>query len=230
MTTLRLPMPVVKRLASALLPHCSDDMITPALTNVVVGGEMGTFAYSTNRYTIGRYDLTNIMDEPGVTFSIPKDVLTAVSRIGKSTVPVDLGAYEVVFERIEREARQAQMSVRVVLPGDDDEPEETHWMRVWHILPEPEKYPSFAKLYSNLVAEPRDVMLLDPIGLDRFASFSKLTREKMRVHLCELQRGEVGVMLIEIGTRFKGLMMMNQPGSLDNFGQSIVAPAKEKSE
>lgn len=83
MSTLTIPLALMRDVATLLLPHASDDDITPVITTAALQQEDGKlWLIATDRYSVARYDLTG---EAGVSldgepFLIPRDTMLWITR------------------------------------------------------------------------------------------------------------------------------------------------------
>jgi len=225
-----MPLLDAKRLAAALLPHIDKDRITPVLNHVVFrpGSEGGVFAYSSDRYTIGRYDLTNIVDEVPGDMMIPRHVLSAVAVLGKATLPRDLDQYRIEFEQFDSPSGFTYFSATAVW-HNADEMEDTHWQRRWDVLPfrgGSDRFPPVEKLFAEFIPGEVSVIGLGPEQLEKFTGYARATRfTPIKVTLAATGEGRnrLAPHLIEIGDRFKGLIQPNLLLSNTGYGTDLAA-------
>lgn len=214
-----------KLLASALVPHASKDDVTPALKQIALGGEHGQYAIATDRYTVGRYDLTNVVigDLPTEVFLIPRDVLSAVRSLGGATLVRlhDEHNYRVVFETLEvGKIRYIQAKV---IWHSEELGDMVHWMRTWD-QPAISNFPPVARLFRQVKAGGGPAVLLGPEHVDKFTGYARAMGTKMLVTMTE-GSGErrLAPLLVEIGPRFKGLIQPNILLHREGLGPDLIA-------
>lgn len=242
MSTLTLPLLDAKELSKALVPHVTRDNITPILTHIVVGGDYGSFAYATDRYTIGRFDLTNIIvgEAPAETFWIPGAALAAVGNIGDKSLPdnmIALSEYRVQFERIQlSEKSAAHFQVTVLSPSMEKDQEGVFypvWMRTWRVPSNPGNFPPLAKLFTDFLPSEREVIHLQAEQLSKFTSYAKTYKYigLLRITMTAPSGGRnVAPILVEIGNRFKGLVQESLVLDPKGFGRDLGADNKARVE
>lgn len=218
-----------KELARAIAPHASRDDVTPVLTGIAVGGEHGSFAYSTDRYTVGRYDLTNVLMDDGVPDEemwIPRAALSWVMTIGKAWFlnPFTPG-YIVHFETVHRDSKLGASYTSVTLEWRGEEVTEVHAMRTFPANGAKGNFPPVSRLFREFVRGATDRTTLKGEHLDKFVGYSKYAREIMQVTLPEAPLRPV---LIEIGKRFKGLIQPHLAIGPDPFGTDLAADNAER--
>jgi len=207
-----------KELAWALVPHTSDDKVTPVLRNVALGGDLGNFAYATDRYTVGRFDLTNMVDGdmPTEMILIPGKALAAVRSLGPTTLPNSLFAseYLIRFETIE------VASVNYVLAKaiwrTEDQGDMVQWMRSWLVPTSVGNFPPVSRLFTVTPGVDTYRTHLMAEHVDKFTRYAAHIESPIRITLTERVNQKDSPVLVEIGRRFKGLI---QPTIvLDSFG------------
>lgn len=226
-SVVEIPLWDVRDMAAALVPHASKDDVTPTLTYIAV---QGNFAYSTDRYTVGRYDLTNVLkSEPNdEAFFIPARALSAVRMLGPATLPgFNLQEYVVRFSVSSRDEKTRMIHVQVVWKSESDRiPDEVHWMRTWFIPANKLIMPRVPRLFDEFTQGDRSRLTLGGDHLGKFTGYSKYKRSAMRV---TLPAGEKNApVLVEIGMRFKGLIMPYTVIDSATFGVDLAAQNAEK--
>lgn len=226
MTMLSMPLLDAKRLAAALLPHISKDTVTPVLTHVAFqrGSEGGVFAYATDRYTVGRYDLTNIVDEIPDGMMIPRHVLAAVAVLGKATLPRALVDYRIEFEKFDSPSGFTYFSATAIW-HNADEMEDTHWMRRWDATRTTMYFPPVEKFFAEFLPGEVSVVGLTPEQVEKFTGYARsIGFTPMKVTLASDEDGKrMAPHLIEIGDRFKGLIQPNLMLGDTGYGTNLAA-------
>lgn len=230
-SVLTMPLLDAREMAAALVPHASKDDVTPVLKVIAVGGRKGSFAYATDRYTVGRYDLTNIVETmPEENVLIPASALSAVRMLGHATLPGhSLSEYAVEFERTSRPKSLEVLTAKAIWHPDPNSPAEVQWMRTWFLQTRSDTiYPPVEKLFNDFVRGPQSRTHLSGEQLGKFAGYSKYLNDAMRV---TLPVGEKSPILIEIGTRFKGLLMPSVVSSTwPSFGNDLAEENSKREE
>lgn len=234
MTILSMPLLDAKRLAAALLPHTSKDWITPVLSHIVLrpGSEGGVFAYASDRYTIGRYDLTNIVEGEYDGMMIPRHVLSAVGALGKATLPRDLGMYRIEFEQFASPSGFTYFSATAIW-HNAEEMEDTHWQRRWDVASSAGTFPAVEKLFADFIPGEVSVLGLTPEHVEKFTGYAKSSRfTPIRVTLAAKGEGHkrLSPHLIEIGDRFKGLIQPNILLGGTGYGTDLAAENVKRAE
>lgn len=238
MSSLILPLADAKQLAKAIVPHASRDNVTPVLTHVVVGGAFGSFAFASDRYTIGRYDLTNVIlgDVPEEDFFIPAKALQAVGMIGSASLPhdVSLSDYVVRFE-VSGDDKAPLFSATVLFRTErDGEPVFVpHWMRTWEMwfdLRRPLTFPNVRRLFDDFIPGERELVHLGSEHLEKFTGYARqYGLGPIRITLSAPTEGtKTAPILIESGRRFKGLIQEFLVISGEVFGHDLAAENKAK--
>ncbi len=214
-----------KQLAAALVPHASRDDVTPVLTQIALGGEHGQYAVATDRYTVGRYDLTNVVigDMPTEVVLIPWHALAALRTLGKATLPnnIDMLNYRVVFDTL-TVGKLTYLQAKV-LWHDEALGDMVHWMRTWLIPSSYGNFPPVAKLFRGVKAGGSQVNL-GPEHVTKFTGYAKTINSSMRVTLTEgTNEARLSPILVEVGKRFKGLIQPYRPLDADQFGPDLLA-------
>jgi hypothetical protein len=221
-----MPLEAAKNVARALLPHVGTDNVTPTLTGVYFDGQ---FASATNRYTVGRYDLTNLLAD-GSTESgvwVPREALASVLTVGKTTLRWGnrLMDYVAIFETVKESGSTAYTSVEIEWRPVSGAPE-VHWMRVFNANGATGNYPPVGRLIDGF--QPGEQMRVGLHG-DHLAKFTSLTRREnapLRVTLSKdpvvSGRKSGGPMLIEVGSRFKGLIQPSLILNPESYGRDIA--------
>lgn len=225
-----MPLLDAKRLAAALLPHIDKDRITPVLNHVVFrhGSEGGVFAYASDRYTIGRYDLTNIVEGDFDGMMIPRNVLAAVAVLGKATLPRELNQYRVEFEQFASPSGFTYFSATAIW-HNAEEMEDTHWQRRWDVIASrggSDRFPNVEKLFAEFLPGEVSVVGLGPEHLEKFTGYARATRfTPIKVTLAATGEGRnrLAPHLIEIGDRFKGLIQPNLLLNNTGYGTDLAA-------
>lgn len=214
MQTLELPLHNAKLMCKALLPHISKDDVTPALTGMHLGGDYGNFAYASDRYTVGRYDLSNLTTElPGEAMFIPRDAVAWLANMGNTMLLNDLfsSSYRVTI-RTDDETHTCQVTVTWVVEGE----EQPHLMRVFRTPKHRTSAPPMGKLFDGFKRGGDARVHVGPGHLDKFVALAKFTRSEMRITLGGgTDQSKLSPILIEVGPRFKGLL---QPVRMDDNG------------
>lgn len=213
-----------KLLASALVPHASRDDITPPIKNIVLGGEHGNYAYATDRYTVGRYDLTHIVEDfPEEVLYIPRDLLSAIRSLGPASL-VDHHTesnYRLVIETVD--IGKMKYTKAKVLWHDEELGDTLHWMRTWNTITD-RGFPPIGRLFQDLYEGGAGTALLGPEHVDKFTGYAKRIRERVAVSFTSSERTKnLSPILIEIGTRFKGLLQPNLLVRRDGLGPDLLA-------
>lgn len=218
-----------KEMARAIVPHVATDRFTPAITVAAIGGErFGSFIYATDRYTVGQYDLTNVLLDDGAPDEemwIPRAALSWITTIGKAWLMWDAMADYVVVIETAPGANFAKTSVSFEYRPEGRDVE-VHILRTF-AAPSQGNFPPVHRLLLEFLAGERAVTHLSPDHLSKFTGYGKYLREPMRVTMPvtseRWSRMGGGPILIEIGKRFKGVI---QPTfSLDGrqFGKDLAA-------
>lgn len=235
MVGLTLPLVEAKHLAKALAPHASRDGFYPLLTNVVVGGEFGAFAYATDRYSVAQYDLTNIITEvPEEPFMIPVKALASLASLGKVTLPGDAtyGTYNILFETV-TVGKSTFFTASAVWTGLDGVGPMTHWMRSWEVLPSHGKFPAVPKFFTDFIPSPKERAHLSAAQLSKFTGYANQFPgiDNMRVTLGSLSTDLARVMfMVEVGNRFKGVITEQLMTPTMGYGRDIAKENQEKDE
>lgn len=237
-------LPVAKQLAQALLPHIGRDAVTPVLGGIITGGErFGQHAFASDRYTVGRFDLTNLFsDEPTGEVWVPREALYAVSVLGKASLLYGnlVSSYHVTF-RTGQENREWVTTVTVEYRPESGE-RIMHWMRVFGARGADGNFPPVDRLFESFI--PGEVMRVG-LGYEHLAKFRPIERNGMPLRITmpqEAKGNRAAPILIESGQRFKGLIQPNIifENGMTGFGKDIAmenlaaeqakaqaAPAKE---
>jgi hypothetical protein len=206
-------------MARAIAPHTSTDDVTPVLTGAVIGGEFGQYAFATDRYTVGRYDLTGLLDsdEPERVF-IPRQVLVFVSSVGNGWLPEHLGHYHVEFEHVADSGTRGRAVVRFWYRPDENT-NDLHLMRTWRTLGSEYNYPPVARLLERFLPlqASGNIVGVDARThvagkqVDKFSGYSRWSGDLMRITLpaASDNANKPQPTLIEVGRRFKGLIQPN---------------------
>lgn len=211
-----------KLLASALVPHASTHDITPALKNIVLGGQNGQYAYATDRYTVGRYDLTGVVDDlPEQELYIPRDLLSVIRSLGRASLVHDEHLYRLLVETLEV-GKVKYIQAKIVL-HDEELGDTVHWMRTWDSLAA-SGFPPVGRLFNDLVAGGDGTVLLGPEQVEKFTRYAMSIRERVAVTVTDSPRtGKLSPLLVEIGPRFKGLLQPNIMTQRFGLGADILA-------
>lgn len=212
MPTITIPLYDAKRLATALVPHTTQDDVTPVLSHVVIGGDNGAFAYATDRYTVGRYDLTNIVQEfPETEIQIHRDILSALRRVGGTVLPHsrDLDKYAVRISTVPIDKYRRQTTASVVFRGHDGDLNETHWMRLWESAVGYGNFPTVRTLLDGFVAGRAAKVVVNGPQVGKFSNFSRLYSVNMRLTMPQAVNNKLSPILVEVGNRLKGLIQPN---------------------
>lgn len=222
MTGITLSIPDAKLIAAALLPHTAPKGDTPVLRCIVI---RDGFAYASDRYTDGRYDLTNLIEDlPDEDFMIPGEVFSAIQRgLGDTTLPNTLfePSYRVRIETVGfGEARYIQAKV---VWTSEDLGEMLHWCRTWDYR-DWGKFPVVDRLFNDVLPGTRRWRVqLGPEHLSKFLPFAKLTRSNLRLTMTGPKLDKVASpILVECGTRFKGLVQPTLEGNGTEFGTDLA--------
>lgn len=227
MTTLVLRLDDMKELSTAISPHVSTDGVTPVLTGVVIGGRFGNYAFASDRYTVGRFDLANILDgdAPEEDFFIPGVALKAIAAVGRTTLPNEIyyGHYRVHLEYLEV-GKLHYLQARIVWNDEGEEPEMTHWMRTWLVPSSKGAFPSVHKFFERITSSPMARVVVNGAQLEKFTTYAKFKGEGMRISSTEGMDNKVASpLLIEIGRRFKALLQPMTNFSSDGFGADLLS-------
>jgi len=204
-----------KNIAAALVPHASGDKVTPVLMNIAFGGSLGNYAVATNRYTVGRYDLTNIIDDmPEETFLIPAKVFSIVRQIGPATLPDELymDNYQLRIETLTTQENVDYILLKVLWHYEDGS-DMVHFMRTWR-LPNwggSHNFPPVHRFFDDAVLSTDRVQAnLSAKYLDPFVSYAKHIDRPLLFSMIEPGAGimnrTLSPVLVEIGHRFKGFI------------------------
>ncbi len=222
MQTLTMPLTAAKLMCKAILPHISTDDITPSLTYALVEGN---YAFATDRYSVGRYDITNLADsgtdEPML---LPRKAVQFLASVGASVLLWDEAFYHA---RIEWMPHQHGRRVQVALVYDINDADEFHLVRVFEGGKDV-KFPPVARLFEDLKAGAERRFITVGGQLDKFVAFSRSSRHNLRVTTTRGGRADkLSPVLIEVGPRFKGLL---QPtGDIgSSFGNDIIDFASDQ--
>lgn len=208
---IELPLYAAKTMCKALLPHASRDNVTLALRGAWVTGK---FAYATDRYTVGRYDLTNLIeDEPTQALFLPLRALDTIARLGSSILPYGtLSEAQVVVEGVWGSTSEHPWPDHVYVGVSEEVRDHTStvWSRVFDATGADASRPPIERLFEKFV--PGERAALDTTGeqMRKFASFAASEREHMRITMPATSDSKFPApVLIEIGMRFKGLLQPN---------------------
>ena len=222
MTGITLSIPDAKHIAAALLPHTDLKGFTPVLRCIVI---RDGFAYASDRYTVGRYDLTNLIDDlPDEDFMIPGEVFSAIQRgLGNTTLPNTLfePSYRVRIETVGfGEARYIQAKV---VWQSEDLGEMLHWCRTWDYR-DWGTFPVVDRLFNEVMpGADRWRVQLGPEHLSKFLPFANLIRSNLRLTMTGLKLGKVeSPILVECGPRFKGLVQPILDPNGTGFGTDLA--------
>lgn len=237
MSSLVLPLLDAKQMSHALTPHASRDGFTPTLTMIAVGGDHGPFAYATDRYTVGRYDLTNIIigEVPAEPFLIPAKALAAVGSIGPASLPDPGGMsdYTVRFEESEQGSiRFVTVTVLFRMEFEGEEIFVPRWLRTWATVSKPGNFPPVWNLFDQFLPASRERTHLGGDHLSKFTGYAKAYRlGAIRITLSAAKsEGVNGPVLVEIGNRFKGLIQEYRVLDHDRFGKDLAEDNRSKDE
>lgn len=222
MPTLRLPLLDAKLMAAALIP-LTDEWRNSALGTVAVGHPDSQFAVASNRYVAGRYDLTNVASiYPETLMLIPVDLLSALLTIGPKTLieaPVQYDASIFVGSGPDGKKWQAQLTIAL---RDEDKEGPTHYMRVFNAVDQTLAFPPIARLFDQWVhgEEIVNPVVMNSEYLARFTTYARRVGSLIRLSFPRRRsssNGSDGV-LVEVGTRFKGIIMPYLTTYNDAFG------------
>lgn len=211
-----------KDMARAIVPHIATDTFTPAITNAALGGDLGSFVCATDRYSVGQYDLTNVLldGEPSETMLIPRAALSWITTVGKASLVVGaIAPYVVVI------TTSTVLNVtRTVVEFVNDyrgENEQTHLLRVFKTL-SGGNYPPVRRLFNEFEAGEQVKFGLFPEHVRKFTGYARIHRDLMQVTL----PSKAGKPLhIRIGARFQGLLMPSATEPTQTNGDSKDADA-----
>lgn len=229
MPAIALPIHDAKDMARALLPHVSREKYGPPALGGVYIDAASQYAYATDRYTIGRYDLTNIPlgTPPGEAMWIPSEALSAVARLGRGTLLHESWLhYRVVFD-----VNKPGVTLRVErsLPDEPVASPDLEYLRKFLSVGSPDKFPPVSRLFDQFVEGEVSRVALTPEHMDKFSAYQKTN--PMRIVFpapgSETIRGKA--ILVEMGRRFKGLI---QPVLLTNkgFGADLAADNRQRAD
>lgn len=225
-----LPLLAAKQMAQALLPHVGRDDVTPVLTGVLVGvGENRQYAFATDRYTVGRFDLSNLYtEEPTGEVWVHHKALSAVAALGKATLldsDSNSTSYHVTFRTGKDELMRWTTTVTVEYRPDSERvPNQIHWMRVFGALGADGNYPPVSRLLESFL--PGEQMRVG-LSYEHLAKFRPTERNgvPLRITLAKTPTGpgaKLSPILVESGTRFKGLiqpaLLLNEAG----YGEDLA--------
>lgn len=119
--TLTLPLYEAKRACAAILPHTSDDDVTPVITCAYVEGKS---IVATDRYTVARHELSA---EPSAPFMLHRSAVAWIARMNMRTLANHLNpdSYTLRIETPQREKGDnikralAQVTVTSEMYGDE---------------------------------------------------------------------------------------------------------------
>lgn len=230
MRRLTLPLLDAKEMAKALDPHISRDNVTPALTGIVVGGERhGQFAYATDRYSVGQFDLTNVATDPlDEELWIPRAALGWVSTIGPASLLHSPSNYVVRFEAFSFDG--VEVVIVTVIYHNVEGEEEVHLLRRFLAPMGKGAFPLVSRLFTEFLPGEAARFGVQGQHLDKFTGYAKSMRNgtPMRVTMPATHvGGPAKPILIEIGGRFKGLI---QPVTLvgGGFGNDIAEENRQR--
>ncbi len=214
-----MPLSVAKEMALMLLPHISTDGVTPVLTGAYIDGQ---YAYATDRYTVGRYDLTSLLGEgrSETPIWIPREALAILRTIGKASLRWGnrMDSYHAIFETVKESGSTAYTTLEIEWRPVSGHPE-VHWMRVFNANGATGNYPPVARLIDGFIPGEQMRVGLTPHHVAKFTSTQGRNPQPMRVTMSNApatNKKSGGPILIEVGLRFKGLI---QPSIiLDGFG------------
>lgn len=215
-----------KNLAAALVPHASGDGYTPVLGHIALGGSHEKYAVASDRYTVGRYDLTGIIigDLPTEEFLIPAKILSAVRALGPSTL-ADMHAplnYRVVVETLD--VGKLSYYQAKVLWHDNELGDIVHWMRTWVRTASVGTFPPVDRLFRLVKVGTNPTAMLSPEHVDKFTRYARSIGEKVVVTMTEGSGEKVNSpLLVEIGRRFKGLLQPNLIIDRHGLGPDLIA-------
>lgn len=231
-----MPLLAAKQMAQALLPHTATDNVTPVLMGAVLGGErFGQYAFASDRYTIGRYDMTNLLSvEPEEELWIPREALAILRTLGSKTLlwgdhPT---AYEVTFATMKQDGKYwvTEVTVDYVIEG---QPPITHWFRTFAARGADGNFPPTHRLIEEFI--PGELMRVG-LGYEHLTKFAPLERTGQPIRLTMPKASttnKLAPILVESGERFKGLIQPNlmfEGNGVTGFGPDLAMEnlAKEK--
>lgn len=230
MTTFTLSLVDAKHLAAALIPHISTDDVTPVLTGAQV---VGKYAVATDRYTVGRFDLTNMLvgtDELPEPLWIPRAALAWIKSIGfASLVDSAYINYRVRLTYIRHEKYEAEDLFRVEVMWRATKPEaedETHLLRTFRTVGARGNFPPLARLYEGFIPGEVSVIGLGATHLDKFTTYARYVDRHQPIRVtfpAPSTTTKLQPLLIEIGNRFKGLLQQNLIVNHEAFGHDLAA-------
>jgi len=234
MPSITVPLADAKHLAAALLPHISTDLVTPVLTGFQVAGK---YAVATDRYTVARYDLTNVLvgaDEVPEPIWFPRAALAWVKTIGQASLLYDFatGRYHVRFSSVKHERYESSdyVQVEVIWMGGEDEPnfEEVHLLRRFTTRGARGNFPSVDRLFEQFLPGETAVIGLGAEQVEKFTAYAKFANRPAPIKITFPRANATGnklmPSLVEIGQRFKGLIQPNI--ILDNAGYGVDLAAE----
>jgi hypothetical protein len=224
--TISLPLHMARTAAQAVLPHVSDDDVTPVLTHACITGDS---LVGTDRYSVGRYSIAS-EEEPAPDsrehedwersgevrrsgdgwdedFAIPRAALIRLASIGpgQTLLPRTLQHHCRVVIR-EDLSNEKFPIVWVALEDDGTRVYEQAYHRHVGI-----RFPPVARLIEEWTPSTDGTARfgLMPFNLDKITKFAG-RHEPIEVIAGAAQRkGVLGPMKVVIGTRFVGLLQPN---------------------
>lgn len=228
-----MPLEVAKQVARMILPHVGTDDVTPVLTGVYFESQ---HAYATDRYSVGRFDLTNMLSDDSTDGPVwvPREALAALRTVGKSTLRWGnrLLSYYVIFETVKESGSTAYTSVEIEWRPESGDPE-VHWMRVFNANGATGNYPPVSRFFETFIPGEEMRFGMAPHNLAKFTSPLGRTPEPIRVTMPATTSGKSGPILIEVGNRFKGFAQPSLILNGNGFGADIAMDnlaAKQKSD
>lgn len=220
----KVPLIAAKSMAKALLPHAARDRFLPSLYGAWV---TGTYAYSTDRYSVCRYDLTNLIDPVDEPLLLTTDALKTIAALGRSILPFGtLAQAELVAEQSATAVEGRTLLGVTVLDGYMGDDSEGVWFRAFLGAQRDTSPPPVDRLFDEFRRGAQESFTSaareggSPLG--KFASTAGSLRLPIRVTMPEqTQEGsKIKPVLVEIGDRIKGLFAP-QDDSPYNFGAPL---------
>lgn len=219
-----LPLVAAKEMARYLVPHVCRSSVTPALMGVVVGGErFGQHAFATDRYSLGRYDLTNLLTSGAEKeVWVPREALTILYTVGRHTLLYghSLDNYHVSFDTTKISASMARTVVEITYR--DGDLRELHWMRVFQANGATGNFPPTERLFESFIPGERTRFGSTAFNLAKFLVAGQRADSLRLTHSKPENHNKTGLTLIENGDRFKGLLAENLLLGDNGFGTDLA--------
>lgn len=238
MTTATLSLLNVKEMAKALLPHVSRDNVTPVLGGISLGGERhGQYAVASDRYTVGRFDLSGLLKgEPDGELWIPLSALYWASRLSKSVLIHDTSEYTVRFStsptKRDKDGKLLDPAQCVVTVWHNTRRGrmQVHLLRTFRALGADGVFPPVTRLFESFLPGEISRVGLSP---EHIAKFTSMGKSALRVTFpagTDTKPADRAPILVESGTRFKGLIQPYTSWSSSEYGVDLANENKARAD